>query len=109
MEAKHTFGSWRYTDGGIIDNSPTKGHAGIEIADVFGADAHDTRGPSLNEAKANATLIAAAPELLEAHEACIENMTRALELGDKGDWENAEIFINNQRGISEVAIAKATE
>ncbi len=51
----------------------------------------------------------AAPQLLEAHLSAVENITKALELGDRGDWANAEIFLNNQRGISEVAIAKATK
>ncbi len=69
---KHTEGPWRYTCGGIIDNSPSRGHAGIEIANVFGADSSDDRGPDgrtekgFEQAGANARLIAAAPEMLEA-------------------------------------------
>lgn len=66
---KHTpghDGRWRYTDGGIIDDNPPAGHAGVEIADVHGADPHDARGPELAEAQANGRLIAASPKLAEA-------------------------------------------
>lgn len=64
--ATFTPGPWRYTEGGIIDNSPLKGHAGIEIADVYGTEYHDKRGPSLLMAESNARLVAASPDLLEA-------------------------------------------
>ena len=58
QQAQHTPGPWRYTDGGIIDNAPPRGHAGVEIADVLGADTHDRRGPVLKqEARANAAFI----------------------------------------------------
>ncbi len=69
--SKHTPGSWRYTDGGIIDNSPERGHAGTEIADVYGVGMYDNRGPRgdvgerMEQAEANARLIAAAPEMYE--------------------------------------------
>ena len=36
----------------------------------------------------------------------IDNITDALELGDCGDWDAAEIYLNNQRGIAEEALAK---
>jgi hypothetical protein len=55
----------------------------------------------------NAQLIAAAPDLLEACKAAVENCARALDAGDKGDWKSAEIFINNERGIAEAAIERA--
>lgn len=64
MTKQHTRGPWRYTDGGIIDNQPLPGFAGVEIADVYGADLHDSRGPDFEESCTNARLIAAAPELL---------------------------------------------
>lgn len=46
-------------------------------------------------------------DLVEALESDTENITRALECGDCGDWANAEIFLNNQRGIAQAALAKA--
>ena len=57
---------------------------------------------------ANLRLAAAAPELLEACRSDADNCTRALEAGDQGDWKLAQIYINNQRGIAQAAIAKAT-
>ena len=45
-------------------------------------------------------------ELLKALKADVENITAALELGDEGKWQQAEIFLNNQRGIAEEAIAE---
>ena len=76
-----------------------------------GADSVFRLSPNPEEAKAeadaNARLMAAAPDLLEACETATENITRALELGDKGDWANAEIWLNNARGDVQAALAKA--
>ena len=67
-----TPGPWRDTEGGIIDNGPPRGHAGTEIADVYGADVHDGRGPEFTIAQANARLIAAAPTLLKQRDELLE-------------------------------------
>lgn len=45
----------------------------------------------------------------EAFEGIIEALTRGLEIGDKGDWQNAEIWINNARGIAEEALLPPEE
>lgn len=96
MSTKHTPGPWRYTDGGIID---TPNQTGLEIADVYGADINDKRGPELCEAMANAHLIAAAPELKRDLEKAnrqiwqlcdmVNSYAERLGLGKKvnaGDW-----------------------
>ena len=82
-------------------------HSAWQIFDGFTRLATVTSGVHDDYAAELARLIAAAPDLLAAHKAAVENCTRALECGDRGDWASAEIFINNQRGVSETAIAKA--
>ncbi len=105
---KHTPGPWRYTDGGIIDNKPSRGHAGLEIADVYGVDCYDGRGlgdANPQEAKANARLIAAAPEMLK------ELMRTKLdaEMALSGAWDRDDHGFRNQIRLIDALIAKIEE
>ena len=65
MTAKHTPGPWAY------HNTPTPfiyvNAGGLPICQIYTSTAH---GQSMGEQFANARLIAAAPELLEALKAC---------------------------------------
>ena len=65
METKHTPGPWAY------HNTPTPfihvAAGGLPICQIYTSTAH---GQSMGEQFANARLIAAAPELLEALKAC---------------------------------------
>lgn len=104
MSAKHTAGPW--TLGDVVDDGPGKG------ADI-GIDARNHKSLAMvvwrmededrsQEKEANATLIAAAPELLE----CAE----AIELGLCNGFKAAEILDENSpiRDALRAAIAKAT-
>lgn len=111
MNTKHTPGPWRYTDGGIIDIPKNC----LEIADVYGADIHDDkRGPELLEAQANARLIAAAPELLEAckkstkyiEQLCATVNSYALQLGIMQN-DKLKVYADDFREQLDKAIAKA--
>ncbi len=44
--------------------------------------------------------------IVDILQSTVDNITNALELGDRGDWHTAEIYLNNQRGITEEALAK---
>jgi hypothetical protein len=66
MKAKHTPGPWTLTADGAgwyIECSPERGHSVAYIRAEIGEEDPDT---SDDEKEANARLIAAAPELLEA-------------------------------------------
>ena len=61
---KHTAGPWMLTDDGFIISGLSKGY--ITIADPHCSDL------DIDESEANAALIAAAPEMLEALRYCIK-------------------------------------
>lgn len=79
MSANHTPGPWK---------SPSKmiNADGLYIADRTGnwdiCTINYDHAPSLDEAAANATLIAAAPDMFEA----LQNAVYAEAVGDKIDW-----------------------
>lgn len=85
-EEKHTPGPWRVGKGGP-NMCPTVGtEKGLMVAMVAYGDSHPTQ--------ANARLIAAAPDLLEA----LENLTIAIGMG----WD-----LDGVLEVSRAAIAKA--
>lgn len=88
--ANHTPGPWKFTA-----SSPEEGFEcfWIEADDEFRSSIGDVHGPQNNEGYANATLIAAAPDLLEA---CLA-----------ADWNSLDIpeFVREKLTA---AIAKAT-
>lgn len=61
--SKHTPGPWRVTEGRRIDSG--RGYS-TAIADVWAHGEGADDAPSTGEAEANARLLAAAPDLLEA-------------------------------------------
>jgi hypothetical protein len=69
--AQHTPGPWVYEKTGYVKSE------GCYIAEVL----HGPDCPDVDEVKENARLIAAAPDLLKALEACEEIMRRAI--GDR--------------------------
>lgn len=87
---KHTPGEWAHTDGSIY--SYGVGH-GADIATVNTDSAHFTE----DEAEANARLIAAAPELLEA-------LQKISQMSDSGSHEQAML---QMKSIAQLAINKA--
>ena len=88
-KTEHTPGPWRNTEGGIIDSTPSRGHAGIEIADVYGADVHDNRGPSDTiEAKANADLIVKA---VNCHAVLLTALKGLVNCHTGAPWQTAEV------------------
>jgi hypothetical protein len=91
-DKKHTAGPWKWDGGGYID-APRECIAGINA----------TGSPS--ESEANARLIAAAPELLEACEAA----RTVWEQGcvDRG-WKDHRNWIDDAKDLIDDAIAKAT-
>ena len=119
-DATHTQGPWKvkfqeskqgtshYTDKYWHDQwaikGPNKSHSPVAMVRVEGLGS----GPSMAVRKANATLIAAAPDLLAALEAVIEdlegNIDGGLDGGASRDWlEDA----NNRLNAARAAIAKA--
>jgi hypothetical protein len=119
--SKHTQGPWKvkfqesrrdaasYTDKYWHDQwvikGPDKKHSPVAMVRVEGLGL----GPSKAVRKANANLIAAAPDLLAALEAVIEDLeggiAQADEEGASQDWlEDA----NNRLDAAKAAIAKAT-
>lgn len=99
---KHTPGPWH------IYNDSQVEHVGIEAENVsiviFGADDDDAgiRGRNTEEAIANAHLIAAAPELLEALENIKHSVAQAIKT--RNDWHREFLLIRN---LADSAIAKA--
>ena len=79
-QANHTPGPWQAEDG--LDE-PT-----VESEDFVVASCHQARAMDDGESVANARLIAAAPEMAEALEWCLELITRLyegfIELSDEG-------------------------
>lgn len=76
MSTKHTPGPWKTEDRRyLITDAPDEGSIGVYAGGFWIADVHGAHvGPkSRDEADANARLIAAAPELLEALEALLQN------------------------------------
>lgn len=90
MKAKHTPGPWTLTADGAgwyIECSPERGHSVAYIRAEIGEEDPDT---SDDEKEANARLIAAAPELLEALQAVSRSFPTDRDMRDAG-WERAEI------------------
>jgi hypothetical protein len=84
-EAKHTPGPWRVGKGGP-NGCPTVGtEKGLMVAMVSHGNSHPTQ--------ANARLIAAAPDLLEALEWALDAWDTHNRTGDpmQGDWESDAI------------------
>jgi hypothetical protein len=111
METKHTKGEWRvdneYSSGSLSHND--NGYIPISsseknrewIAEVKGS--HVNRGITRIEIEANAKLIAAAPDLLEALIKINGLIADALSV------ENGKVNIGELAKISITAIKKATE
>jgi type II secretory pathway component GspD/PulD (secretin) len=119
-DATHTQGPWRvkfqaskphtthYTDRYWYEQwairGPNKSHSPVAMVAVEGLGS----GPSKAVRKANAILIAAAPDLLAALEAVIEdlegNIDGALDGGASQDWLEGA---NNRLDAAKAAIAKA--
>ena len=95
METKHTCGPWNY----LIGENTHGIHAGddgyVNIAQVNAWRGHGNESNEANEAKANARLIAAAPELLDA-------LRLVVDTAEIGVWAGATIV------LAKGAIEKAT-
>ena len=116
---EHTTGPWRTTTGGVIDNgpSPSRGSDYVEIAEVRGvliagvSAAPLTRplDPQATEADANARLIAAAPDLLEACRQIVWKLSHDHQQPDgtfgPGKIDRRDATVR----MAVAAIAKATE
>ena len=101
--SKHTPGPWRKC-GFNVSVDP-------KCYYLLKNDSHITAG----ELEANAHLIAAAPDLLEACRASCEAVQKAFGIMDNsapafaaksGYWEDAEIWLNNAKGVCQAAIEK---
>lgn len=119
-DATHTQGPWKvkfreskphtthYTDKYWHDQwlikGPNNKHSPVAVVKVEGFGS----GPSKAVRKANATLIAAAPDLLAALEAVIEDLGGGIEQADEEgvsqDWLEGA---NNRLDAAKAAIAKA--
>ena len=117
---KHTPGPWAFKDDGTIrskafgNSDQMCDYRGIIVCDLCRATGCDEWPPgrthAIPEAEANARLIAAAPELLEACRDCVENCTRC---------ENGLVAVLDMDGShdepcpcctpAQQAIAKATQ
>ena len=102
----HTKGPWVVDKKYPLTIRPTRGvsgHGDCPICNVSIADlgilygAHGNLSPVFEEAKANANLIAAAPELLEAAEKALSYM-RLHKYADKAWADDLESAINKARG-----------
>lgn len=91
---KHTPGPW---DVRKIDNAPS-------FRGIFGICANGSGNSIREEEEANARLIAAAPELLEALERFVKyTRVRTMELASLQEYANLTVLV----GLADEAIAKA--
>lgn len=76
MTTKHTPGPWTVERGSDRHEWFISGNRWIQLATVYGCEAQDDhRGEGQREGRANATLIAAAPEMLEALAVTLASVT----------------------------------
>ena len=94
METKYTQGPWSVTDGNTIC-----GKSGLELAFV--------RTATIEPGEANARLIAAAPELLEAAQEMADLLENLLSIGAINPNLIISESISNVLPIHRAAIAKA--
>jgi len=93
MMTSHTPGPWRIGDAGNTIFGPPNGNPSPErVATIHGGTSDQAAVDRLNIMKANARLIAAAPELLEAlkrvrHAFYIDGSSKALRLAFDGTKE----------------------
>lgn len=95
-EHKHTPGSWNPVQESqfwVVTDSQ-----GQRLASLLESEIVFTDGIEHDDAQANAKLMAAAPELLEA-------LQMAMEIGD----QCSRAFLAKFQGMAKVAIAKATQ
>lgn len=107
MEAHHTEGPWKFYTQPQPNGCPIVGtHRGLMIAML----AHSVKEPLQAEtALANARLIAAAPELLEALQAVLRSFPTDSDMRAAG-WEQAEIDLAcRDYEAARAAVAKATQ
>lgn len=86
--SQHTSGPWRRTNL-TIHTAPTADRPALVIARVLEAGIETEAANSVEQATANANLIAAAPALLEALEAVMAKNTRVQgpeQFADPADW-----------------------
>ena len=102
MEKKFTKGEWKVSDLGTVHASENRVyvHGNKEIAVVSDYKMEHKR---FDEAKANATIIAAAPELLEALEGLLRDFKEVIGEND------LEPPCAGYIGVAEDVIKKATE
>lgn len=101
--AKHTAGPWR------VDTGPKSRGRVISVCKGFPQKpvAQATGQETVDEREANARLIAAAPDLLEALKLCIKEL-RAVRHGSVGGVPNdIALLIPERIDVAEAAIAKA--
>lgn len=112
MKTQHTPGPWHYADPfRLLQNSKGRGELwmrGIGNGSVHVGYSSITPATGSKEALANAQLIAAAPELLEACKAILECDTASEDMG--GDWGTTEWceWVGQAITQARAAIAKAT-
>lgn len=102
MKAKHTPGPWHTTGDGLVYAEPS--FDDIEAPLVCDATEEGWMGPN-DEEKANAQLISAAPELLEALRALMALDVKGHALADRLQFSDAGRALLAQ---CRAAIAKAT-
>ena len=100
MKTSHTPGPWRYELGVVVADLPRNECKTTAIAYVGDEWRHVNGLCYGGERDANARLIAAAPDLLAALEACFDEMARGMGMSDRFD----QICYN-----ARAAIAKAKE
>ena len=97
MTAKHTPGQWAY------HNTPTPfihvAAGGLPICEIYTSTAH---GQSMGEQFANARLIAAAPELLEA-------LAEVVNAADGEVWSQLDPSLSKARAAIAKALPNAAE
>ena len=96
MNAKHTPGPWMKSTHGGISKYSIWSSSGQHIADT-----NTTKSIGFERCAANASLIAAAPDLLEA----LQKISNGQEM--TGDFTHVETVLRYQE-IARAAIAKAT-
>ena len=98
MNAAHTPGPWKVDPNFWGDIETAKGELQICTVDADGDVGHNFACPEIAEAEANARLIAASPDLLEALERLVDRVTDLGANGFSQEVANGKAAIAKAKG-----------